>query len=70
MQLVVSARRCRTLIAAGVILGAVMPAPRWAIGGMTWPLPRRRPPANGDRKQRHGSGQLRDCMQYGATEWA
>jgi hypothetical protein len=33
MRLVVSARRCRTLIAAGVILGAVMPAPRWAIGG-------------------------------------
>ena len=39
-------------------------------GGMTWPLPRRRPPANGDRKQRHGSGQLRDCMRYGATKWA
>src|ERR1035437_3667412 len=39
-------------------------------GGVTWPLPRRRARANGDRKQRHGSGQLRDCMQYGATKWA
>jgi hypothetical protein len=26
--------------------------------------------ANSDRKQRHGSGQLRDCPQYGATKWA